>query len=128
MNTPNLENPSCLQATLASLVDHKPSQTVPHVSFQHSSTRPCLGTSVPTSLRSPLLQTTANTQKPNVPQCVRKAVSSHTATQTHTLVGTAHQHPQSGCSCVWMCMYSLSVGSQSQYTSHHPDGLDQPPG
>jgi len=63
MNTPNLENPSCLQATLASLVDHEPSHTVPHVSFQHTSTRPCLGTELPTSLRSPLLQTTANTQE-----------------------------------------------------------------
>ena len=63
MNTPNLENPSCLQATLASLVDHEPSHTVPQVSFQHTSTRPCLGTELPTSLRSPLLQRTANTQE-----------------------------------------------------------------
>jgi len=63
MNTPNLENPSCLQATLASFVDHEPSHTVPQVSFQHTSTRPCLGTELPNSLRSPLLQTTANTQE-----------------------------------------------------------------
>ena len=56
-HTPNLENPSCLQATLASLVDHRPSQTVPQVSFQQISTRPCLGTALPTSLMSPLSQT-----------------------------------------------------------------------
>jgi len=67
-------------------------------------------------------------KKPDVPQCVRRAVSSHTATLTHALVGTAHQHPQSGCSCVQMWMYSPSVGSQSQCTSHRPDGLGQPPG
>ena len=50
--------PSCLQATLASLVDQNPSQMVPQVSFQHSSTRPWAGTALPASLRSPLLQTT----------------------------------------------------------------------
>jgi hypothetical protein len=52
------EYPSCLQATLASLVDQKPSQTVPHVSFQQSSTRPSSSVLPPRSLRSPLLQST----------------------------------------------------------------------
>ena len=51
-------NPSCLQATLASKVDQKPSQMVPQVSFQQSSTRPSSSVFPPASLRSPLLQMT----------------------------------------------------------------------
>ena len=55
---PSDANPSCLQATLASNVDQKPSQIVPQVSFQHSSTRPSSSELPPASLRSPLLHTT----------------------------------------------------------------------
>ena len=53
---PVSKNPSCLQATLASLVDQNPSQMVPQVSFQHSSTRPSYILLPPISLMSPLLQ------------------------------------------------------------------------
>ena len=55
---PSGANPSCLQATLASKVDQKPSQMVPQVSFQQSSTRPSSSVFPPASLRSPLPQRT----------------------------------------------------------------------
>ena len=58
-SVPSGANPSCLQATLASKVDQKPSQMVPQVSFQQSSTRPSSSVLPPRSLRSPLLQSTA---------------------------------------------------------------------
>ena len=50
------ENPNCLQATFASFVPQKLSQTVPHVSLTQISTRPS-STFVPlTSLISPSVQ------------------------------------------------------------------------
>ena len=56
---PVLKNPSCLQATLASLIDQDSSQTVPQVSFQQTSTRPSYIVDPPTSLMSPFSQRTA---------------------------------------------------------------------
>lgn len=56
---PVLKNPSCRQTTLASLVDHDSSQTVPHVSFQQTSTLPSYMSDPPTSLMSPFSQKTA---------------------------------------------------------------------
>ena len=54
---PEGENPSCLQATVASKVDQKSSHTVPQTSFQQISTRPSYGVVPPTSLMSPSSQT-----------------------------------------------------------------------
>ena len=51
-----LEYPSCLQVTLASKVDHKSSQTVPHMLKRQISTRPRSGLLPPTSLTVPWLQ------------------------------------------------------------------------
>ena len=50
------------------------------------------------------------------------------AVATHVVVGSVHWHLQSGCSYELMCIYSPQVGSQFQYTAHHPDGWDQPLG
>jgi len=47
---------------------------------------------------------------------------------THVVAGSAHWHLQSGCSYELMCIYSLLVDSQFQYTSHHPGGWGQPLG
>ena len=53
-NIPVLENPSCPQATLASLVSQKSSQTVPHMLLLHISTRPSDDVDPPTSRRAPV--------------------------------------------------------------------------
>ena len=53
----NLENPACLQATLASGWPQKSSQTVPHCWLLHTSTRPSLSAVPPTSLSAPVTQT-----------------------------------------------------------------------
>ena len=50
--------PSWRQATFVSNVDHPPSQTVPHVSFMQSSTRPSSSVVPSTSLMSPYSQIT----------------------------------------------------------------------
>ena len=55
--SPIVENPSWLQATIASKVDQKSSQTVPHCSFQQISTRPSDSVGPLTSLMSPFSQT-----------------------------------------------------------------------
>ena len=54
---PDGENPSCLQATIASKPDQKSSHTVPQTSFQQTSTRPSYWLVPPTSLMSPSSQT-----------------------------------------------------------------------
>ena len=54
------EYPSCLQVTLASKVDHKSSQTVPHMLKRQISTRPRSGRVEPTSLTLPWLQGAAD--------------------------------------------------------------------
>ena len=54
----NLEKPSCLQITDASLALQKSSQTVPHVSLTHTSTRPTFVLDPPTNLTSPWLHRT----------------------------------------------------------------------
>ena len=51
--TPIGENPSCLQATLASVVSQKSSHTVPHWLMLHISTRPSRGLCPLWSLISP---------------------------------------------------------------------------
>ena len=50
---PVAENPSCLHATLASLVSHPSSHTVPHVLFIQISTRPSSKVFPSTSLIAP---------------------------------------------------------------------------
>ena len=50
----NLEKPSCLHTTPASLVDHPSSTTVPHVSLKQTSTRPSLTSTVLPSLATSL--------------------------------------------------------------------------
>ena len=63
-NSLNLEKPSCLHTTPASLVDHPSSDTVPQVSLKQISTRPSLTLTVlpflATSLTSPSLQKTVS--------------------------------------------------------------------
>ena len=51
------ENPSCLQATCASVVPHESSHTVPHWLLLQTSTRPSRAFVPPTSLMSPVAQT-----------------------------------------------------------------------
>ena len=52
MNLPDPENPSCRQATLASIVAHPSSHTVPQSPLRHTSTLPC-ELEPPLSLMSP---------------------------------------------------------------------------
>ena len=56
-NSPESEYPSCLQTTLASLPLQKSSQTVPQALALHTSTRPSIWLTPPTSLTSPSTQT-----------------------------------------------------------------------
>jgi len=51
------ENPSCLQATAASVLSQLSSHTVPQAAFWQTSTRPSLGVEPPMSLMSPFEQT-----------------------------------------------------------------------
>ena len=51
-NSPNVGSPSCLQTTLASVMSHKSSHTVPQILLLHISTRPLMLVP-PTSLMSP---------------------------------------------------------------------------
>ena len=66
--------PSCLHTTLASLVDHPSSETVPQVSLKQTSTRPSLTPTVlpllATSLTSPSLQRPRFQQKDWTPYSV----------------------------------------------------------
>ena len=50
------ENPSCLQATLASTVPQASSHTVPHLLFRQTSTRPSFGWLPPANLIPPSVQ------------------------------------------------------------------------
>ena len=56
-NSPESAYPSCLQTTLASLPLQKSSQTVPQALALHTSTRPSIWLTPPTSLTSPSTQT-----------------------------------------------------------------------
>ena len=56
---PGVEYPSCLQTTWASTDDHPSPFTVPHLWSRHTSTRPSLSVSPPTSRTSPSTQGTA---------------------------------------------------------------------
>lgn len=49
-------NPSCLQATVASTVANRSSQTVPQRLLWHTSSRPVLLVAPPLSLRAPSVQ------------------------------------------------------------------------
>ena len=53
---PEEENPSWLQATLASSTPQRSSHTVPHVPLMQTSTRPSKKVEPPTSLISPSVQ------------------------------------------------------------------------
>ena len=52
-NKPVVDNPSCLQTTVASALSHRSSQTVPHTLLWQYSTRPSKLVAPPTSLTAP---------------------------------------------------------------------------
>ena len=54
--------PNCLHTTVASLLSHESSQTVPHDPFLHTSTRPSKLLDPPTRRTDPSIQAVKNSQ------------------------------------------------------------------
>ena len=89
MNIPVAENPSCLQATLASFVDQNPSQMVPHVSLKQISTRPSYRSAPPTNRISESLHRTTIIVNSIMITC-STTLTSHSSILTGDTVGCVH--------------------------------------